>query len=248
LKISDRQTATLSVAVFPQKFEYLGLNTFNPQPSTTNLHQRGDQISAEDSYVAKSGALFSSRFAYEEFDADTSPNSQAPYQMLVETTEGGFFNQQNRDTRRVEWQELYHSSPKHFLGEHELKVGFDFSHSSYDGRQQFLPVSIVGTTGSTLETDRLWLANYLFYPTKRSRLVCWRSMHGWAATHPGFRPALRQRLRYQFDAYCSACQLDARIDKRSQNSVKGWSGIVLRPGAVERPSLPQLSGSHNSHL
>jgi len=151
LKISDRQTATLSVAVFPQKFDYLGLNTFNPQPSTTNLHQRGDQISAQHSYVSESGALFSSRFAYEEFDADTFPNSQAPYQMLVETTEGGFFNRQNRDTRRVEWQELYHFSPKHFLGDHELKVGFDFSHSSYDGRQPFLPVSIVGTAGSTLQ-------------------------------------------------------------------------------------------------
>jgi hypothetical protein len=151
LKISDRQTATLSVAVFPQKFDYLGLNTFTPQPSTTNLHQRGDQISAQHSYVAGSGALLSSRFAYEEFDADTLPNSQAPYQMQVETTEGGFFNRQNRDTRRVEWQEIYQFSPKHFLGEHELKVGFDFSHSSYDGRQQFLPVSIVGTAGSTLE-------------------------------------------------------------------------------------------------
>ena len=151
LKITDRQTATLSVAVFPQQFDYLGLNTFNPQPSTTNLHQRGDQISAQHSYVAESGALLSSRFAYEEFDADTFPNSQAPYQMLVETTEGGFFNRQNRDTRRVERQEIYHFSPKHFVGDHELKVGFEFSHSSYDGRQQFLPVSIVGTAGSTLE-------------------------------------------------------------------------------------------------
>jgi hypothetical protein len=151
LKISDRQTATLSVAVFPQKFDYLGLNTFNPQPSTTNLHQRGDQISAQHTYVAESGALLFSRFAYQEFDADTFPNSQAPYQMLVETTEGGFFNRQNRNTRRVEWQEIYHFSPKHFLGEHELKVGFDFSHSSYDGRQQFLPVSIVGTAGSPVE-------------------------------------------------------------------------------------------------
>jgi hypothetical protein len=151
LKISGRQTATLSVAVFPQQFDYLGLNTFNPQPSTTNLHQRGDQISAQHSYVSESGALLSSQFAYEEFDADTFPNSQAPYQMLVETTEGGFFNRQNRDTRRVQWQEIYHFSPKHFLGNHELKVGFDFSHGSYYGRQQFLPVSIIGTAGSTLE-------------------------------------------------------------------------------------------------
>jgi TonB dependent receptor/Carboxypeptidase regulatory-like domain len=151
LKINDRQTATLSVAVFPQKFDYLGLNTFQPQPSTTNLHQRGYQISAQHSYVAESGALLASRFAYEKFDADTFPNSQEPYRLLIETTEGGFFNRQNRDTSRLEWQEIYQFAPKHFYGNHQLKVGFDFSHSSYDGRQQFLPVEVVGAAGSTLE-------------------------------------------------------------------------------------------------
>jgi TonB dependent receptor/Carboxypeptidase regulatory-like domain len=151
LKINERQTATFSVAVFPQKFDYLGLNTFNPQPSTTNLHQRGYQISAQHHYVSESGALLSSQFAYEKFDADTFPNSEAPYRLLVETTEGGFFDRQNRDTNRAEWQEVYQLSPRHFYGEHLLKVGFDFSHSSYDGRQQFLPVDIVGAAGSTLE-------------------------------------------------------------------------------------------------
>src|SRR5215467_5572882 len=38
LKINERQTATLSVAVFPQKLDYLGLNTFAPQVATPNLH------------------------------------------------------------------------------------------------------------------------------------------------------------------------------------------------------------------
>src|ERR1700686_1211723 len=63
LKISESQSATLSLAVFPQKFDFLGLNTFTPQPSTTDLHQRGYQISAQHSLVQKSGALLSSRFA-----------------------------------------------------------------------------------------------------------------------------------------------------------------------------------------
>ena len=151
LKISERQSATLSVAVFPQKFDYLGLNTFTPQPSTTDLHQRGYQISAQHTFVRKSGALLTSRFAYEEFDADTFPNSQDPYRLLVETTEGGFFNRQDRNTDRLQWQEIYQSSPKHFCGDHQLKVGFDFSRSSYDGRQQFLPVDIVGMAGTTLQ-------------------------------------------------------------------------------------------------
>jgi hypothetical protein len=150
-KIDDKQNATLSFAIFPQKFDYLGLNTFNPQPSTSNLHQHGYQLSAQHRYAAESGSLLSSQFAYSEFDAQTFPNSDAPYQLLVETTEGGFFNRQKRDTSRLEWQEIYQLGAKHFAGEHQLKIGFDFTHSSYDGRQQSLPVSIVGKDGSTLE-------------------------------------------------------------------------------------------------
>jgi len=151
LKINERQTATLSAAVFPQKLDYLGLNTFDPQPSTPNLHQRGFQISAQHHYVAGSGALLTSQLAYERFDADLFANSADPYRLLVETTEGGFFNRQNRNTDRVEWQEIYQFSPKRFHGLHQLKAGLDFSHSSYDGHQQFLPVDIVGVSGSTLQ-------------------------------------------------------------------------------------------------
>src|SRR6267154_1228858 len=44
LKINEKQTAALSVAVFPQKLDFLGLDTFDPQPSTTILHQRVYQI------------------------------------------------------------------------------------------------------------------------------------------------------------------------------------------------------------
>jgi hypothetical protein len=151
LKINDKQTATLSVAVFPEKLDYLGLNTFAPQPSTPNLHQRGYQISAQHRYVTESGGLLSSQVAYQQFDGDLLPNSSEPYRLLVETTEGGFFNRQNRDTDRVQWQEMYQPSSKHFLGDHELKGGFDFSHSSYDGHQEFLPVDIVGVSGSALK-------------------------------------------------------------------------------------------------
>jgi hypothetical protein len=151
LKINERQTATLSVAVYPEKLDYLGLNTFTPQPSTPDLHQRGYQVSAQHHYVAKSGGLLNSQLAYQKFDADLLPNSGDPYRLLVETTEGGFFNRQNRNTNRLEWQETYQSTTKHFYGEHQLKAGFDFSHSSYDGHQQFLPVDIVGVAGSTLE-------------------------------------------------------------------------------------------------
>lgn len=151
LKINEKQTATVSAAVFPEKLDFLGLNTFIPQPSTPNLHQRGHQFSLQHRYVTESGSLLSSKLAFQNFNANVFPNSEDPYRLLVETTEGGFFNRQNRDTSRLEWQEIYQLGTKHFHGVHQLKAGFDFAHSSYDGHQQFLPVDIIGGTGSTLQ-------------------------------------------------------------------------------------------------
>jgi Carboxypeptidase regulatory-like domain len=240
LKISDRQTATLSVAVFPQKFDYLGLNTFNPQPSTTNLHQRGDQISAQHSYISESGALLSSQFAYEEFDADTFSNSQAPYQMLVETTEGGFFNRQNRDTRRVEWQEIYHSSAKHFLGKHQLKVGFDFSHSSYDGRQQFLPVTIVGTVGSTLE--QIDFGSPTTFSIQQNE-VAWLGGDQWAI---GPRLTLDFGLRFDNDSVTSSthaaprANLTLALTRDRKTLLKAGAGLFYDRVPLNAPAFPNF--------
>lgn len=78
LKINGKQTATFSLAVFPQKFDYLGLNTFTPQPSTPDLHQRGYQASFQHRFVTESGGLLSSQVSYERFNADVLPNSTDP--------------------------------------------------------------------------------------------------------------------------------------------------------------------------
>jgi hypothetical protein len=45
--LTPRQTMTVSFALYPQKLNYLGLNTFVPQSSTPDLHQRGDMASLQ---------------------------------------------------------------------------------------------------------------------------------------------------------------------------------------------------------
>ena len=151
VNISQKQTASASFAIFPQRFDYYGLNTFTPQPSTPDLNERGYQAYLQHRYVTDSSDLLTSQVSFRRFNADLVPNSNAPYELLVETTEGGFFNRQRRDTTRTEWEEIFRSHPHHFRGSHELYGGLDFSHSSYDGRQQFLPVDIVGLAGYPLE-------------------------------------------------------------------------------------------------
>jgi hypothetical protein len=149
--LSQKQTATVSFSLFPQKLDYFGLNTFNPQPATPNLHVRGFQAGLQHRYITNSGSLLSSQLSFRKFNADVLPNSSAPYQLLVETTEGGFFNQQHRQSFRAEWQEIFQLPSRRFYGTHDLKAGLGFAHSSYDGYQQFDPVNIVGVAGYPLE-------------------------------------------------------------------------------------------------
>jgi len=47
--------------------------------------------------------------------------------------------------------EIYRSHPRHFFGTQEVDAGVNFAHSSYDGRQEFLPIQILGVGGNTLE-------------------------------------------------------------------------------------------------
>ncbi|RZU35547.1 carboxypeptidase regulatory-like domain-containing protein [Edaphobacter modestus] len=149
--ITNKQTATASFAIFPQKLDYYGLNTFTPQESTPNLHQRGYQAYLQHRYVTNSGNLLTSQISFRKLDANLLPNSDAPYRLLVETTKGGFFNRQDRNTTRTEWAEIFRSHPRHYFGSHELSAGTNFVHSSYDGRQEFHPVQVIGVANYPLE-------------------------------------------------------------------------------------------------
>ena len=51
VNLTERQSLTASFALYPQKLNYLGLNTFNPQPTTPDLHQRGDMASIQHRYT-----------------------------------------------------------------------------------------------------------------------------------------------------------------------------------------------------
>src|SRR5260370_8188473 len=65
--LSPKQAAAVSVAVYPQKLDYVGLSTFTPQPSTSDFHQRGEQINAQDHYVIGQPGLLNSHVPSQPF-------------------------------------------------------------------------------------------------------------------------------------------------------------------------------------
>jgi outer membrane receptor protein involved in Fe transport len=149
--VSSKQTANVSLAVYPQKLDYLGLDTFTTQQSTPDFHQRGYQINVRDSYGIGGAGLLNSQFTYKLLDADITAQSDDPYRIELETTDGGFFNRQARRTSRIAWQENYRFNPRKFAGSHQFLVGLSYEHSHYNGRQTFLPVELDGVSNIPVE-------------------------------------------------------------------------------------------------
>ncbi len=152
VNLTPKQTATISFSLYPQKLKDIGLNTFTPQPSTPDYHQRGYQVYTQHRYVVGQQGLLTSQFSYKVFDSDITPHNDELSRLLVDTTEGGFFNLQARRSSRLDLQEMYQFAPHHLIGEHQWKIGVDYTHSQYKGRQLFRPVEIEAVSGRPIET------------------------------------------------------------------------------------------------
>lgn len=149
--IDPKQTATFSLSVYPEKLQYFGLDTFTPQPSTADLHQRGYQVYAQHRYLPSAESMLTSQFSYKRYDVDITAQSDLPYTLLVDTTQGGYFSRQARRTSRFEWQESYTSRPFYFAGTHLWHAGLNYAHSDFNGESTFLPVEIASADGRPIE-------------------------------------------------------------------------------------------------
>ena len=149
--VNPNNRLTVSFSVFPQKYDYLTLNTFNPAETTANFHQRGWFFALNEQAAFKSGALLQSSFSVKEFDGDIFGNSGAPYRITPDRNFGGWFDRQHRDSRRYELLEIYRFAPQKWHGSHSFLTGLNFSHTSFSGPDTSKPVSVVRENGTTYQ-------------------------------------------------------------------------------------------------
>ncbi len=238
--LTQRQTMTASVALYPQKINYLGLNTFVPQPSTPDLHQRGYMANIQHRYTLSPTSIFVSQFSYKRFDADVTPNSTDPYQLLVETTTGGFFDLQRRRTYRTEWQETYQFAAHGFLGLHEFKFGTDFAHSNYDGHIELLPVTIIGT--SDLPVERIQFGPASQFGIQQNE-IAWFLADRWT---PFQRLTVDLGLRFDRDSVTDSINVAPRagfvlaLTRDAKTLLKGGVGLFYDRVPLNVASFPLL--------
>ncbi len=238
--ISSKQTANVSVAVYPQKLDYLGLNTFTTQESTPDFHQRGYQINVQDGYAIGPGGVLNSQFSYKRFDADITAQSDDPYRILLETTEGGFFNRQARRTSRLGWQENYHFAPWKFVGSHQFTVGLSYEHSHYDGRQTFLPVELDGV--SDLPVERITFTSPSSFAVAENEMA-WFAGDQWSIVP---RLTLSLGVRFDHDTITHSTHAAPRagfllaLTRDGKTLLKGGVGIFYDRVPLMAATFPDL--------
>jgi hypothetical protein len=238
--LTAKQTATVSFALYPQKLDYLGLNTFTPQPSTPDLHQRGYQIYFQHHWVIGDAGLLTSQFSYKTFDADVTAQSNDPYILPLETTEGGFFNRQARQSSRTSLQENYRFAPWKFAGIHQFTVGLSYEHSDYQGRQTFRPVEIDGV--SDIPVERITFTFPTSYATDQNE-TAWFAGDQWAIVP---RLTLSLGVRFDNDAITRSTHAAPRagfllaLTKDGKTLLKGGVGVFYDRVPLMVPIFPDL--------
>jgi hypothetical protein len=238
--LTPKQTATVSVALYPQKLDYLGLSTFTTQPSTPEFHQRGYQIHAQHRYVIGSAGSLTSQFSYKSYDADVTAQSDDPYYLLLETTEGGFFNRQTRRTYRASWQEDYGFALWRFAGTHQFTVGLNYEHSEYNGGQTFLPVEIDGVSNDPVE--RISFTSPTSFSIDQNE-ASWFAADQWAIIR---RLTLTLGGRFDRDSVTSSTHAAPRLGllltltSDGKTLLKGGVGVFYDRVPLMIPTFPDL--------
>jgi len=240
LNLSPKQTATVSLAVYPQKLKYMGLNTFTPQPSTADFHQRGDELYGQHRYILSTDSILISQLSYKQYDADVTALSNDPYELLIDTTEGGFFNRQGRRTYRMEWAESYNFAPRRFAGTHQLKAGLNYAYSSYDGRETFLPVTLVGSSATPIE--RISFSAPTSFAIEQSE-TSWYLADRWT---PFQRLTFDLGMRFDNDTVTSSTHAAPRVGfllaltRDGKTLLKGGAGLFYDRVPLMIPTLDKL--------
>ena len=146
--LSARHSLSVSGGFVPSAIRQETLGTFVPPNATVNIDENvGHGRVSERAFFGK-GTPVETTLEAHRYRTDVDPQGPAPMELLPETTNGNFFNQQHRETAAYQWIETASHSYSGLGGIHVLKVGFDLLHGSYDGTSDSQSVLIERSDGS----------------------------------------------------------------------------------------------------
>jgi hypothetical protein len=149
--LSPRQTLTTSFHAAPQNLRYAGLDFFNPQAVTPNRDTR-PYTGIVTHRLAIGEGLLQSTFSLSELNTTVSPQGPLGMAVLPTGNSGNYFADQQRHSRRFEWNELWSVKPIHGFGIHKIQIGSSFASTSDQGRLNAKTVTLYDAQGVKIRT------------------------------------------------------------------------------------------------
>jgi len=149
--LATNHILTLTVNAFPLRTEHIDISALIPQPASNNLNQNGVAIALSDRYQFDSGAALSAVAQYTRFDSNAQGQGTADMLITPEGYGGNYYNQWSRRGKEFQFLLTYQLSKKHWLGEHEIRIGADIDWRSFYGITSSHPIQILRQDNSLAE-------------------------------------------------------------------------------------------------
>jgi hypothetical protein len=149
--LSEQHLVTLTLNSYTLLIQHVDNNALVPQPASNDLNQDGITFGLTDRYQFSSGAILSTIGQYTRFDSNAHGQGFADMLITPEGYGGNYFNRWEREGKEFQLVSAYQFPEQQWLGRHELHVGIDFDHRSFNGTSTANPIQILNQDGTLAE-------------------------------------------------------------------------------------------------
>jgi hypothetical protein len=141
-------TATVHIA--PRKAKWFNLDFFNTRPVTPNFAAHDYTTTLLDRWTIGTN-LLETNLSVKNARQDVWAQGNQEMTLTPTGNSGNYFNEQDRNSSRVEWMEILTLRPMNGWGAHNFKVGSDITRTVNRGQFFARPVNIRNTAGQLLQ-------------------------------------------------------------------------------------------------
>jgi Carboxypeptidase regulatory-like domain len=147
---SDKQTATATIHIAPQRLEYANLTYFNPLVTSPDANTNNYTVTLADRLMLW-GGLLENTLSATRFDARVWGQGNQDLTIAPGGNTGNYFAQQNRNASRLSWAPVMSFASVNWLGVHNLKAGAGLAESSDNGDVTEHPINILNGGNQLLQ-------------------------------------------------------------------------------------------------
>ena len=141
-------TGTFHLA--PRHAKFFNLDFFNRRPVTPNFAGHDYTTTVIDRWTLGTN-LLETHLSVKNARQDVWAQGRQDMVLAPTGNSGNYFNEQNRKSSRLEWQEVLSLHPFGVFGTHNIKVGSDITRTANHETVAARPVNIVNTVGQLLK-------------------------------------------------------------------------------------------------